>query len=363
MMKKASTKYLFISLVLVLSLVLTAGCSLLTDLGPKPSSSPLVTPTGSPISPDWTSPSLDGPSLPLPNFVAVVEKVKPSVVIIEAVVATNVRAGSGWIIDENGLIVTNNHVIEGADSIVVTLDDGRTFTVESVRADPVTDLAILKIDARNLPAAAVNTSSELKVGQPVAAIGNALGEGVSMKGGWISRLGVSVSVEGMQLYGLIETDAAINRGNSGGPLVNMAGEVIGITSVKLIDVEVEGVGYAISLETALPVIEALINVGFVVYPYLGVWPRTVDQAVASIFELGVDKGVMITEVVPGTPAEEAGLKANDVIVAVDDEEVTTAEELVQLIRSKGVGQVVKISYWRGSSQMVAYATLAERPPE
>ena len=108
--------------------------------------------------------------------------------------------------------------------------------------------------------------------------------------------------------------------------------------------------------------EALINVGVVVYTYLGVRRRTVDQAVASIFELEVDKGVMIRDVVPGTPAEEAGLQAEDVIVAVDDEGVTTVEELVQLIRSKDIGQVVKISYYRGSSQMVAYATLAERQP-
>ncbi len=362
-MKKVSIKYLFVGLAIVLSLVLATGCGLLPDLEPKPSPGPPVTATGSPINTAWTPTSLDGPSLPLPNFVAVVEKVKPSVVIIEAVVATDVRVGSGWIIDEDGLIVTNNHVVEGADSIVVTLDDGTTFTVESVRADPVTDLAVLKIDALNLPAAAVNISSELKVGQPVAAIGNALGEGVSMKGGWISRLGVSVSVEGMQLYGLIETDAAINRGNSGGPLVNMAGEVFGITSVKLIDVEVEGVGYAISLETALPVIEALVNVGFVVHPYLGVWLRTVDQAVASFFDLGVDKGAMITQVDPGSPADEAGLQAEDVIVAVDDEGVTTHEELVQLIRSKDVGQRVKIYYWRGGDERVTYATLAERPPE
>jgi serine protease Do len=298
----------------------------------------------------------------LPDFVSVVEKVKPSVVIIHA----GSSEGSGWIIDSDGIIVTNNHVVEGADTdtILVTLDDGRTFTVESVWADPITDLAILKIDARNLPAADVNSSSELKVGQPVAAIGNALGKGISMKGGWISRLGVSVFIEGQWLYGLIETDAAINRGNSGGPLVNMAGEVIGITSVKLIDVEVEGVGYAISLETALPVIEALVNVGFVVYPFLGVWGlHTVNPAVASFFELGVDRGVMIIEVVPGAPAEEAGLQANDVIVAVDDEEVTVAEELVQLIRSKDVGQRIKISYYRGSSQGVTYVTLVEMPPE
>lgn len=184
-----------------------------------------------------------------------------------------------------------------------------------------------------------------------------------MKGGWISRLDATITVQGRTLYGLIETDAAINPGNSGGPLVNMAGEVIGITSVKLVDIEVEGVGYAISIDTALPVINDLITLGYVVHPFLGIQGlHTVDQAVVSLFNLDIDRGVLFTGVVSGGPAEKAGLEPEDVIVAVDDEDVTTVAELVQAIRSKEVGQEIKITYWRGNAQRVTYATLVEMPP-
>jgi serine protease Do len=303
------------------------------------------------------------PGPPLPSFIEVVEKVKPSVVIINA----GLSEGSGWIIDSNGIIVTNNHVVEDVDtdSIRVTLDDGRTFTAESVSADPVSDLAVITIDARDLPAAEVGDGSRLRVGEPVAAIGNALGLGISMKGGWISRLDTEVTTEeGDTLFGVIETDAAINRGNSGGPLVNMAGEVIGITSVKLIEVGVEGIGYAISMATALPVIETLINVGSVVYPFLGLGGlHTLSEEIVSFFNLEVDSGVLFTSVVPGSAAEDAGLQAEDIIVAIDDEEVTTVAQLVDAIRSREVGQRIKITYWRGAEERVTHATLTERPPE
>lgn len=345
-MNKTGIKYLLVFLVLLLTL--GTGCGLF--------------PTESENGPAWTYSISDNPGPPLPSFIEVVEKVKPSVVIINA----GSSEGSGWIIDSNGIIVTNNHVVEDvdADSIKVTLDDGRTFTAVSVSADPVSDLAVIIIDARDLPAAEVGDGSRLRVGEPVAAIGNALGLGISMKGGWISRLDTEVTTEEGTLYGVIETDAAINRGNSGGPLVNMAGEVIGITSVKLFGIDVEGIGYAISMETALPVIETLINVGSVVYPYLGVGGlHTVSEAIVSYFDLEVDSGVLFTAVVPGSAAEAAGLQAEDIIVAIDDEEVTTVAQLVDLIHSKEVGQRIKITYWRGAEEMVTHATLTEKPLE
>lgn len=358
-MERAKPKYLLFSLIIILTFLMVGGtgCELLPDF--KTSTSPPSTQTDTPINPTWTYPGTVSPDPALPSFVAVVEKVKPSVVAIE----TDTGAGSGWIIDTDGIIVTNNHVVADADSIFITLDDGRTFSAESVRTDPITDIAIIQIDAQNLPAADVSDCCELKVGQPVAAIGNALGLGISLKGGWISRLDATITVQGRTLYGLIETDAAINPGNSGGPLVNMAGEVIGITSVKLVDIEVEGVGYAISIDTALPVINDLITLGYVVHPFLGIqWLHTVDQAVVSLFNLDIDRGVLFTGVVSGGPADKAGLEPEDVIVAVDDEDVTTVAELVQAIRSKEVGQEIKITYWRGSTQSDTYATLVEMPP-
>jgi len=290
------------------------------------------------------------------NFIDVVEKAKPSVVVVE----TDFSAGSGWIIDADGIIVTNHHVIEDAGNIYVTLDDGRIFTAESVRSDSLTDIAIIYIDAQELPAADVSDCCDLKVGQPVAAIGNALGRGISLKGGWISRLDVTVTAGGLTNYGLIETDAAINEGNSGGPLVNMNGEVIGITSIKLIDVSVEGVGYAISMDTALPVIQELIEVGYVTYPLLGISGiHTVDFFIASSFGLDIDHGVLFTAVGSDTPAEQAGLEPEDVIIAVDGIEVNTLEELVKTVRSKEVGQEIKITYWRNGSEHTTYATLIE----
>jgi serine protease Do len=293
----------------------------------------------------------------MPSFVEVVEKAKPSVVVIE----TNIGAGSGWVIDNDGIIVTNYHVIEDATDIRVIINDGNVFTAESVSSDPLTDIAIIYIDTQNLPASDIADSSQLKVGQPVAAIGNALGRGISLKGGWISRLDVTISVDDRTLYGLIETDAHINEGNSGGPLVNMAGEVIGITSVKLIDIGVEGVGYAISMKTALPVINELIGTGFVVRPFLGVQGITVDYTVIDFFNLEVDSGFLITSIIPNFPAEQAGLEEEDVITAINDIEINSIEELVETIRLQEVGQEIKITYWRGDSQHITHATLVEMP--
>jgi len=350
------------------------GCQLLPDIDISPSPpSPPPTPTStpSPIDPDWTLPSIENNIPSLPSIADVVAKVKPSVVAINTEVVgydifnrpyTQEGAGSGWIIDENGLIVTNNHVVEGAESVTVTLSDGKTFSAETIRTDPLSDLAVVEIDARNLPAASIGDPSQLRVGDWLVAIGNPLGLGISAKEGIVSRLGVSVSLPGQTLYNLIETSAAINPGNSGGPLVNMKGEVIGITSVKIATVEVEGIGYAISTETAMPIIVELIQTGYVVRPWLGVVLRSVDEYVVLRYELAVDKGAFITEVAPGSPADEAGLGAEDVIVSLGDQEIATAQDLVEAIHSSEIGQRVEITFWRGDTKNTTYATLAERPP-
>jgi len=349
------------------------GCQLLPDIdiSPTPTPSPTPTSTPSPIDPGWTLPPIENNAPSLPSIADVVAKVKPSVVAINTEVVTldifnrpftQEGAGSGWIIDENGLIVTNNHVVEGAESVTVTLSDGKTFPVETIRTDPLSDLAIVEIDARNLPAASIGDPSQLRVGDWLVAIGNPLGLGISAKEGIVSRLGVSVSVSGQTLGNLIETSAAINPGNSGGPLVNMKGEVIGITSVKIATIGVEGMGYAISTETAMPIIEELIQTGYIVRPWLGVVLRSVDEYVILRYELAVDKGAFITEVAPGSPADEAGLEAKDVIVSLGDKEIATAQELVKAIHSSEIGQKVEITFWRGDTKNTTYVTLGERPP-
>jgi serine protease Do len=216
-------------------------------------------------------PSESSESILLPSIADVVSSVTSSVVTIDTETTyeffrhtySQEGAGSGWIIDESGIIVTNNHVIEGADSIIITLYDGRTFFVDpnTIVSDPASDLAVIRIDSENLPVATIGDSSELRVGDWVVAIGNPLGLGISAKEGIVSRLGVSLLVDGKTLNNLVETSAAINPGNSGGPLVNMRGEVIGITSAKVSSVGVEGLGYAISIDEAMPIIEELITIG------------------------------------------------------------------------------------------------------
>ncbi|MBA7677315.1 hypothetical protein ES703_85572 [subsurface metagenome] len=365
-MKKVNLRPLLICLALVLLLVLSSGCIIIPDewfIPPPDVEEPLppapITPAPTPIDPYQASPPPGDGQEPLPDFVAVVAKVKPSVVAIQ----TDQGAGSGWIIREDGIIVTNNHVVTGARTIAITLDDERTFAAREVRTDPLTDLAVVTIDAEDLPAAEMGNCNLLKVGQPVAAIGNALGLGIRMTGGWISRLEVSIPISpGQTLDNLIETDAAINPGNSGGPLVNMAGEVIGITSVKISQVGVEGLGYAISMTTAKDVIDQLILIGYVIRPYLGVELATVNPVVAFFNNLSVDKGVFVTTVAPGSPADKAGLEEGDVVVKLDDKEITTAQELINEIHSRQIGQEVEIVYWRGETKNTTHATLIESPP-
>ena len=326
---------------------------------PIPPATPTSPPVATPIDPNQASPAPRNGSEPLPDFVAVVEKVKPSVVAIQ----TDQGAGSGWIIREDGIIVTNNHVVSGAQTIAVTLDDGRDFAAKEVRTDPLTDLAVVTIDAQGLPAAEIGNSALLEVGEPVAALGNALGLGIRMTGGWISRLGVSISVSaGQTLDDLIETDAAINPGNSGGPLVNMAGAVIGITSVKVSQVGVEGLGYAISMATAKEVIDQLILRGYVIRTYLGVGLSDVTPVLAFFNDLAVDKGAYVTKVALDSPADEAGLREGDVIVQFGGEEITSSGELLQAIHTRQIGETVEIVYWRGDSSYTTQATLTESPP-
>jgi len=270
-MKKINLASLAFSLILITSLVLGTACDLLPGIVVSaPAGAVADSDNAGIIQTDWSVPSADNQSSALPSMADVVAKVKPSVVAINTEATINLfrrppitqqGAGSGWIIDESGIIVTNNHVVAGAQSISVTLDDGRTFTVSpnAVVADPLNDVAVLKISAQNLSAADIGDSSILRVGDWLLTIGNPLGLGVSAKEGIVSRLDVSLMVEGQTLDDLIETSAAINPGASGGPLVNMKGEVIGITSVKISSVGVEGLGYALSINGVIPIIEELIK--------------------------------------------------------------------------------------------------------
>jgi serine protease Do len=261
--KKIKGKFLAIMLVIAIILVTAAGCTFNRNLI---NGSPQNTSQNTSSS-YITRTTVNPENLQVyPDFTGLIAKARPSVVAIttEATmrlwgrVFTQEGAGSGWIITQDGLIVTNYHVIEESNSIAVTLDNGDTYTAQIVGTDSDSDLALIKIDAQNLPALQIGNSSGLLVGEWVVALGNSLGLGISATKGIVSALNVSLSNSpGESLDGLIQTDAAINPGNSGGPLLNLSGEVIGINSAKIAKVGVEGMGYAINIEEALAVIESL----------------------------------------------------------------------------------------------------------
>ena len=208
----------------------------------------------------------------------------------------------------------------------------------------------------------VGDSSQLLVGDGVVAIGNALGQGISATAGIVSATDVSLDASpGQTLLGLIQTDAAINPGNSGGPLVNMDGEVIGITNMKIAQVGVEGMGYAISINEALPVINTLIEQGSISRPWMGIGVTTVNEMVASIYGLAVNEGVLITSVVTGSPAVKAGLNQGDIITKINDTDITTTSDLAELLYKSKVGQKINITYWRGDTQETTELTLTEMP--
>ncbi len=320
------------------------------------------------------TPSFSPGGTPLPDIEAVVALVKPSVVVINTQLpvtgffgqqGTEQAAGSGWILNSNGTIVTNNHVVAGAKTISVTLDDGRTFNVDpsTVKADPINDLAILHINATGLPALKIGDSNNLKVGQWVVAIGNSLGMGIRATVGIVSQLGVTLDMSTDQaLYNLIDTSAIINPGNSGGPLVNLAGQVIGITNAKIVETGAEATGFAIPSAEAVPILTQLINKGYVTRPFLGVQGLiNVDSMVASYYQLNVDKGVLIRGVVSGSPAQATGLKAGDVITSLGGTQVDTINGMTKILYQAKIGQPLKISYNRNGKTVNTTVTPEASP--
>jgi len=374
-MTRTRTSLLLIAVLLILLVLFANGCGLIS-IGATSTSSPAIgstEPTASPINPAYALP-VASDSSPLPDIAEVVAKVKPSVVsintqstaydIFNQPVAEQ-GAGSGWILDKSGIIVTNNHVVSGATKVTVTLDDGRTFTVDQskIATDSLSDLAVIKIDTGDLPALKVGDSTKMNVGDWVVAIGNALGEGISATDGIISRQGATMTTDtGETLRDLIQTNAAINPGNSGGPLVNMAGEVIGITSAKFSAVGVEGMGYAISTFAANPIIQQLVEKGYIVRPWLGVASTAVNEWLVITQNLRVGNGAFLTQVADNSPAAKGGLRAGDVIVSFDGKNISSDADLNQSILDCSIGQTVSITYWRGNTKTDTKVTLSDSPP-
>lgn len=274
--------------------------------------------------------------------------------------------GSGVIFRKDGYILTNNHVISQAEKIIVVLPDGRTAGGRLIGSDPFTDLAVVKIDLKNLPAARLGDSDKLRVGQLAVAIGNPLEESLSntVTVGVVSALGRSLRVtEGVPLRGLIQTDASINPGNSGGPLLDSDGRVVGINTAII--QEAQGIGFAIPINTAKSVASQLIQEGRVRRGGIGVKYIPFDRHIRPLAErrfrinLPVDQGLLITEVNAGGPAEKAGLKPGDVLVKVAGWEVSPQRDIREIMATMRIGQRVKVEFYRGEERLQTRVTVSE----
>ena len=367
-----------LSAVCVVLLVIGAGCSgssKATSTATSAPTSPGPLATASPGSGDPAAPpavSAEG-GLSVPQ---IVEKLAPSIVRVQTETATldafgrtqpSSGVGTGLIVDADGHIVTNNHVVTlgtgdtPADHITVTLADQTTVDATIVGRDQPTDLAVLKIDAPNLKSATFADASQQQIGETVVAIGFALDlkGGPTVTRGVLSAKGRTIDEQPYQINDALQTDAGINPGNSGGPLVNTAGEVIGINTAII--QSAQSIGFSISASLVEPTVQTLIKSGKVERGYLGVGTATVTKAIARNFGLPVDKGVAITSVGAGTPAEKAGLRANDVIVKLDGQEMTNNGDLLAVLARHRADDTVTIEYYRGSSLKSADITLAARP--
>lgn len=266
--------------------------------------------------------------------------------------STSDSEGSGIIYTADGYIVTNYHVIENAISnqsiskVYVTLPNSdEEIEASIIGADSVTDIAVIKIQKEGLSAATFDDSNNLKVGELVVAIGNPLGRELagSITVGYVSALNRTLTSNG-RTYKLLQTDAAINPGNSGGALVSSSGKVIGINTVKIGATDVEGIGFAIPSNIAKPIVDELIKNGKIVRPYIGISGISLDDNMAKRYNLV--KGVYVAKIESSSSAYNSGIKVGDVIVKIDDKEITTIEELNEIKNSKNVGDTVKITVYR-----------------
>ena len=314
----------------------------------------------------------------LPDIASVADRASSAVVSIKADLSRTTffglvpreGEGSGFIIDREGHVITNAHVLAGAQKVTVTLPDGRAFPDSAVvGADPAADLAVIRVSGEDLPVVEFGTSRDLRVGSWVVAVGNSLGLGThpTVTAGIVSAVDRTVQMTAAcpPLAGLIQTDAAINPGNSGGPLFDLDGRVIGInTAVQRstsAGVAIEGVGFAIAIDGALPIVDELIDNGFVEKPWIGVGIYTVTPSIAAQFNLRAETGVFVNNVYPRSGAERAGLRPGQVITRIDGLTVTTQEELLEVVAAHSVGdQIVIGGIEYGGDEFTRRLTLSQQ---
>lgn len=273
----------------------------------------------------------------------------------------SMSVGSGVIVDPNGYILTNDHVVGRARKITVILSDGRHYDAERLWSDPTLDLAVIKIKAEDLKVAPLGDSDRLAVGELAVAIGNPLGLRFqrTVTAGIISALERSLPVGNVIMQDLIQTDASINPGNSGGPLINSRGEVIGINTVKAS--EAEAMGFAIPINLAKPIVKSIIEHGRFIKPWLGI--SGIDREIAAYYntKVKIDRGILVGGVEPGSPAYKGGIREGDIITHIQGQEINTMAKLRMVLYNLEVGQTVEIRVLRDNKERIISVTLEEMP--
>ncbi len=367
-------------------LLLLLGCGFTGDgasttrATPQPTTPPLVVATATPL------PQQDYETLELEErlLVNLFQRVGPSVVHIQVTTATGSGSGSGFFYDREGHIVTNNHVVEDAETLRVVLADGSQVAAKVVGTDPDADLAVIVVDApaELVVPAELGDSSTIQVGQWAIAIGNPFGLERTVTRGIISALGrVFPQESGFSIANLIQTDAAINPGNSGGPLLDLRGRVIGVNTMIISETGASaGLGFAIPVNIVKKVVPALIKDGFYAHPWLGIRGYTLTPELVEALSLPVERGALVGEVTPNGPAAKAGLRGGrrsvrvpgyvepvqaggDIIVGIDGNRVTGMDSLISYLDFTEAGQVVVLDVIRGTERLSIQVTLGRRPRE
>ncbi len=297
------------------------------------------------------------------QVIAAARNVSPTVVgVLSTGPSGREGLGSGVIVQPNGLILTNNHVVANARTLRVALADGRELDATVVNTDPISELALIRVQATNLPVATLGDSDRLEVGQTAIAIGNPLGFTRTVTVGVVSAVNRYLPDRRAELDNLIQTDAAINPGNSGGPLIDAQGRVIGINTLVIAGpVGAGGLGFAIPINNAKDFISSIERHGRVIRPWVGIGYQEIDREVAAQFHLPVTEGVLILNVAANSPAGRAGIQERDIIVAAEGAPVKNAGDLLHAIRRKQVGQTLAVTVVRGGRRMDMAIRLEERP--
>ncbi len=388
---RGSIRFPALALLLALTLASLSSCSAILGR-----SAQATDPTKTPAARAGVLPGAQPTIVPVPGQATlrqVAGRVSPAVVQVtnqqqvrveqfRGPVLETAGIGSGVIYDASGLVLTNEHVVTGADVLIVALPDGRTFQAQVVGTDVVTDLAVLRISGQSLPVAQLGTAANLAVGDWVLAIGNALAltGGPTVTQGIVSALDRSIqtpdtspgeddqsqpSQGGRFLFNLIQTDAPINPGNSGGPLVDLQAQVVGINTLVAATSQsgqpVEGIGFAISIDTAKRIADQLVASGRAVHPFLGVQYVPLNPALAARLGTSEQRGAYVLSVDPNSPAARAGIQQGDVIVSAADQPIDSESALARVIEENSPGSTIPLTIVRDGRRLVVQVTLAQQP--